>query len=147
MELTDLGDAARHFRDAIPSIVYPSSEEAARINRLRIEQNVAFFQANPEGLADRLAELETEWDVGYVLQLVTGGLSIAGCWLSLSRGRLWLLLPLLSAVAQLQHTVAGRGPVADFARRMGFRTRDEIESEIIALQAIRGDFAGASRPA
>lgn len=136
---------AEQRRQLLPELPYGSVEEAGAIHRRRVAQNVAFYRANPEGLGDRIAELHLEWDAERAAHLALGGLSLAGLWLGLTRSRLWLVLPLGAAVGVLQQAAARRGPAIDLARRLGFRTRDEINAERAALQVLRGDFA-ASEP-
>lgn len=144
MELPDFSQAAESIKQYLPDVMYASVDEAARVNRERVGQNVAFYQANPEGLDARLNELSEEWDVDRILQVGMSCASLMGFWFSLTRTRLWLLLPLVAAGGALHHGVTGQSPAADLVRRLGFRTRDEIESEMIALQAVRGDYAGVT---
>lgn len=143
MDTLHLERLARQFRQSLPELLYPTVEEAARITRLRIEQNVAYFRDNREALDTRLGELEGEWDAERIFEAAAGATSLVGFWLAITKHRFWVLLPLLAAAGLLQHGAVGRSPAIDVLRRLGFRTRDEIESEIVALQAIRGDFAGA----
>ncbi len=133
MELPDAARIIEPVRNALPELLYPSVAAAAEINRRRIEQNVAYFRANPEGLESRLAELRQEWDVDRVLHTGVCAGSLAGFWLALTKGRAWLALPLLLSTGGLHHAVTGRSPAADLLRRMGVRTRAEIEAEMEAL--------------
>ncbi len=140
MQLADLS----RLSDRLPQVLYVTVEEAQRINRLRVEQNVAFFRDNPDGINARINELAEEWDVDRVLQVVASAGTLAGVWLGLTRSRLWLLLPAAMAAGSLQYALAEQSPAADLARRLGFRTRTEIEAEMIALIALLEDAEGGS---
>lgn len=143
MELPDFSAVTQRLTESLPDVMYPTVYEAASANRQRTEANIAYFRDNPSELGRRIAELDEEWDVGRVLQVVTSGATIASFWMSLSKTRLFLLVPLVLAGGALHHGLTGQSPALDLARRLGFRTRDEIEAERVALQALRGDFADA----
>lgn len=123
-------------RDSLPAVLYDSVQEAARVNQRRLEQNIAFFRDNPEGLEQRLRELGEEWDVNRVLHVIAGAGALAGLGLALTKSRLWLLGPLAIAAGELHYGLTGQSLAADLVRRLGFRTRDEIEDERVALQAL-----------
>lgn len=123
-------------RPSLPGVLYESVQEAARVNERRLEQNIAFFRDNPEGLEQRLGELGEEWDVDRVIHVAAGAGALAGFGLALTKGRLWLLAPLAIAAGELHYGLTGQSPGADLVRRLGFRTRDEIEAEASALRAL-----------
>lgn len=133
MELPDAGRIIEPVRGALPELLYPSVSAAAETNRRRIEQNVAFFRANPEGLAHRLAELRGEWDVDRIFHAAACAGSLAGFWLALTKGRAWLALPVLLSACGLHHALTHQGLGADLLRRMGVRMRGEIEEELVTL--------------
>ena len=134
-----VSQVTQSLREHLPEVMYESVEEAERVNRLRIDQNIAFFQANPEGIDARIDELAEEWDVDRVLQVAASAGSLLGFWFSLTKSRLWLVLPLVLSAGALHHGVTGRSPAVDVVRRLGFRTREEIESEMLALIGLRAD--------
>jgi hypothetical protein len=110
----------------------------------RTEQAIA--QATAQDRVDeRLAELEDEWDAERVLFTATG---INGL-LSLALGRWvdrrWYGYVAGVAAFQLQHGVQGWCPPMAVVRRLGFRTRREIDEERNALKAVRGDFDAVGR--
>lgn len=146
MELPDLSAVSHRLTESLPDVMYPTVEEAADANRQRTEANIAYFRENPSEMDRRILELDEEWDVGRVLQVLASGAAIASFWMSLSRTKLFLLVPLALAGGALHHGLTGESPAVDLARRLGFRTRDEIESERVALKALRGDFADADTP-
>jgi hypothetical protein len=110
----------------------------ARIRR-DIEARLGYFAAHPEGIADRLAELDREWDVERALETGSASLSLLGLTLGLTRGKRWLLLPLAVQSFFLQHALQGWCPPLPVFRRLGFRTAQEIEAERHALKTLRGD--------
>ena len=105
--------------------------------------NIARYAGDRAAIARRLAELDREWDIERVTMLsatIDAWLTLAlGVW----RGRRWLVggLALLGG-ATLAHTLVGQCPSLPLYRRLGVRTREEIDWERYALKALRGDFAG-----
>ncbi|HEX9006626.1 MAG TPA: hypothetical protein VF889_04995 [Bacteroidota bacterium] len=88
----------------------------------------------------RITELEQEWDVERVLEANAAGLGLAGLALGAFHSRRWLVIPALIFPFLLQHAVQGWCPPLAVFRRMGIRTRREIDQEKNALKALRGDF-------
>lgn len=130
--------------ERLPEVLYSTVEEAERVNRLRIDQNVAFFRANPEGVEARINELADEWDVDRVLNVAAASGSLLGLWFSLTGNRLWLVVPLALTAGVLHHALTEASPAVDVVRRLGFRTRDEIEAEMMALFSLQESGTGAS---
>lgn len=126
--------AQRVMQLAAPSV----AEEIRR----QTEMRVAYFAAHPEGIPRRLAELDSEWDIERALETAASALSLMGFVLGVTGRRRWLLLPLVVQGFFLQHAIQGWCPPAGLVRRMGVRTRAEIEAERYALKAIKGDFRG-----
>ena len=63
--------------------------------------------------------------------------------LGIWRGRRWLVGGLAFLLgAMLAHTLVGQCPSLPLYRRLGVRTREEIDWERYALKVLRGDFAG-----
>jgi hypothetical protein len=58
--------------------------------------------------------------------------------------RRWFLLPTAVLPFLLLHAVQGWCPQVPLLRRLGVRTRGEIDRERYALKALAGDFAGAA---
>ncbi len=140
MEVTGLTQLTQRF----PEVLYPSVEEAERVNRRRVEQNIAFFAANPDGIEARINELAEEWDVDRLLQVVAAAGSLAGVFFSVTRSRMWLLVSLVLSAGALHQAITFNSPAAAMARRLGFRTREEIESEMMALFALQEGAASGS---
>jgi hypothetical protein len=143
------GEAAQKLKEAAadqwqvlrakaPEIIFATPEAAAANNARRTEANLAFYRENPTLIAARLEELDDEWDTRRVLQVATSGLTLGSFWLSLTKNRAWSLLTVALAGGSLHHGLTGQSPAEDLVRRLGFRTRDEIEFERRSL--LRIDF-------
>jgi hypothetical protein len=124
---------------------YTSPATLQKIDQ-QIEHSVAYYASQPdEVIAERIRELQQEWSINRFLQANTAGMGLLGAILGLFVSRKWAIL-----------TVAGFGflacPGADpriaLLRRLGLRTRSEIDRELYALKAARGDFKNlpAERP-
>ena len=114
-----------------------------RINRkvdIEIREHLNQYYNDPSKIDKRLCELDSEWDIERVFQLNAAVFSLMGLWRGLTRHRLWLILPLAAASFLASHTIEGWCPPVTLLRRLGFRTRQEIEKERYALKTIRGDF-------
>jgi hypothetical protein len=114
----------------------------AQIDR-QIEENVRYHSGRtPEEIACRIDDLEREWDIERVLEMMASSLSLSGLVLGAVKNRAWFLLPTVVLSFLLLHAVQGWCPPVPLLRRLGIRTRQEIERERYALKALMGDFAG-----
>jgi hypothetical protein len=120
-----------------------SDEVNARIDR-EIEERVRDYAARgPEEITRRIAELDREWDMERLLETNASALAGAGVGLAaLTGSRKWLVLPGVVLTFLFQHAVQGWCPPVPVFRRLGVRTRGEIDRERYALKALRGDFRG-----
>ena len=96
--------------------------------------------AEREAITQHAEELNREWDMERYLQTNASILSLAGVILGATKNRKWLILPGVVFAFLFQHAVQGWCPPMPVFRRMGFRTRKEINREKYALKALRGDF-------
>jgi len=102
---------------------------------------VAQLALSPRGaLNGRIGELEREWDIERVLETNAAVLGASGILLVAASGRRWLLLPALVTACLLQYALQGWCPPLAPLRRLGFRTRREIDLELHAVKALRGDY-------
>ncbi len=109
--------------------------------RRRTEESVARHAlSGREAIDRRIAELDREWDIERCLEANAAGISLAGLLLYLSGSRAWILVPVAVSAFLLQHALQGWCPPVEVFRRLGIRTRKEIESERNALKALRGDY-------
>lgn len=93
-----------------------------------------------ETIDKRIQELDEEKDLERVLEANAASLSLLGLALGVAFGRKWLLLPMVVGAFLLNHAVRGWCPPVPAFRRMGVRTREEIDREKFALKALRGDY-------
>lgn len=91
-------------------------------------------------LTARIETLEREWDIERALEVTASTLALSGLLLGVTTHRRWLWLSGGVAAFLLQHAVQGWCPPVPILRRMGLRTRKEIDLERYALKALRGDF-------
>ncbi|KGM14120.1 hypothetical protein N869_04010, partial [Cellulomonas bogoriensis 69B4 = DSM 16987] len=108
----------------------------------RVGSVAAMVGAPEAAVRARLADLDHEWDVERVLQVNAAALTLLGVSLGATRSRRWLALAAVVPAFLLQHAVQGWCPPLALLRRLGVRTRREIEAERTALKALRGDFDG-----
>jgi hypothetical protein len=125
-----------------------SAHTAAHVNeRIRDEmtERVRYLAAHPEGIPQRLKELDEEWDIDRGIEAMHRLLLSRE--IALGADRRWLILPALVTAFLFQHAVQGWCPPVPILRRLGFRIAHEIGQERHALKAIRGDFEHAhSKP-
>ena len=116
---------------------------APEINRkidTQIHENLNKYYHDRSEIDKRLWELDREWDIERILELNAAAISFMGIWRGLTQNKLWLILPLAVTTLLAAHAVEGWCPPVVLFRRLGFRTRAEIDKEKYALKTIRGDF-------
>lgn len=94
--------------------------------------------------ADKLKKLGREWDIERTLEVNGSSLIMTGLMLGTLVNRKWLFLPLLVSGFILQFGVTGWCPPVSLFRKLGLRTRQEIDEEIYALKTVNGDFDNIS---
>ncbi len=104
-----------------------------------------YARADPEAISRRIRELDREWDMERALEANAATFALGGTLLGTFVSRRWLLLPVMVTGFLLQHAVQGWCPPVAPLRRLGVRTRIEIEKERYALKALRGDFGTENR--
>jgi hypothetical protein len=105
-----------------------------------IQDHLNGYYHNQEKIDERLLELDREMDLESYMQTESTALTIAGIILALTVNKKWLALPLAVSILSLANNARGRNNPLTVFRKLGFRTRGEIEKERYALKAIRGDF-------
>ena len=107
----------------------------------QITESVRFYSGKSEDkITQRIHDLEREWDMERLLETNASALAFTGLVLGVIRNSKWLFLPGIVLPFLLQHAVQGWCPPVPLFRRLGVRTREEIEREKFALKALRGDF-------
>lgn len=108
----------------------------------RTRNHIRSYAAQPRPrLAARVASLEREWDVERVLELNASILALTGTVLGATVNKRFFLLTGLVLGFLAQHAISGWCPPLPVLRRLGVRTRAELNQEKYALKALRGDFA------
>lgn len=98
-------------------------------------------ESDADALAARLRELDQEWDIERTLQTNFSGGTLLGLLLGTLVHRRAYWLTGITAAFMLQHSLQGWSPPLALFRRLGVRSREEIDTERYALKALRGDFA------
>jgi hypothetical protein len=88
----------------------------------------------------RIEELDREWDMERWLETNASALAFTGLALGLTHSKKWLIVPGIVLPFLFQHAVQGWCPPVPILRRLGVRTREEIDREKYALKVLRGDF-------
>jgi hypothetical protein len=101
----------------------------------------AYSRESRNAISQRIQELESEWDIERVLEMKASALAFTGLVLGVTHNKKWLMIPGIVLPFLFQHAVQGWCPPLPVLRRMGVRTREEIDREKYALKALRGDFA------
>lgn len=127
-------------RNLDPVRTHTAPEINARIDR-QIEDRVAYFSTKSDNVvAERIAELDREWDFDRVLGINASVMALTGCALTAVVRKRWVALPITIAGILAQQALKHWSPPVSLFRQLGVRTRSEIEVEKFALKALRGDF-------
>ena len=117
-----------------------ADETNAKIDAETIAK-IRHFATQPRREIDRrIDELNREWDIERTLETNASTLALAGIALGATVSRKWLLLSGTVLGFLLLHGIQGWCPPLPLLRRMGVRTRTEIDREKLALKYLRGDF-------
>ena len=95
-------------------------------------------------LSRKIDELDREWDIERVLETNASVIGLTGLILGMSLNKKWLAVPGIVLPFLFQHAVQGWCPPVPLFRRLGYRTRKEIDKEKFALKYLRGDFENVS---
>lgn len=124
---------------ATGQLVVDATLENTTKTEQQIQHNLNEYYHDRYKIDLRLLELENEMDLETYLDTETAALTIAGIVLSLTADKRWVVLPLAATLIMLSRIIK-RGKYNPVIRRMGLRTRAEIDKEKYALKALRGDF-------
>jgi hypothetical protein len=112
----------------------------------QIERNIRHYAGQTkEEISRRIQELDQEWDIERVLETMASSFSLTGIVLGSTVDKRWFLFPAVVLSLLLLHAIQGWCPPVPILRRLGIRTREEIDRERYVLKAPAGDFAGISR--
>jgi hypothetical protein len=122
---------------------------AAQVNRRvdeQIERNIRHYSGQTkEEIYRRIQDLDQEWDIERVLEMMASSFSLTGIVLGATVDRKWFLVPTIVISFLLVHAIQGWCPPLPLLRSLGIRTREEIDRERYGLKALAGDFAGISK--
>lgn len=111
-----------------------------------IEEKILYYSNQPRDvISGRIRQLEREWDIERWLETNASSLALSGLILGLTKSRKYLLITGTVLSFLLMHAVQGWCPPVPLLRRMGVRTRSEIDREKFALKVLRGDFQDVAR--
>lgn len=130
--------------DRVRAHTSPSAN--TELDAKRLQDVAALVGASPEAITRRIEELDREWDVERVLEANASSLILLSLGLGAVHSRRWLLLAGAVPAFLLQHALQGWCPPIAVIRRLGVRTRREIDAERTALKAVRGDFDRVAGP-
>lgn len=112
----------------------------------RLEDNIRLYASmDVETITERIHQLDLEWDVERVLEVNTGALALMGILMGFVDKK-WLLLSGVMASFMAYHAVKGWSPPVSLLRKLGIRTKHEINREKYALKILRGDFENSQSP-
>ncbi|MGE0081358.1 MAG: DUF2267 domain-containing protein [Thiohalomonadaceae bacterium] len=105
-----------------------------------------YAQADADTIEARLTQLKREWDLDHALETHAALAGLASLIVAGARGLTWSWLPVTVFVLLLQQGLQGWSPPVPLLRRLGFRSRAEIDQEILGLRLLRGDFRDVLAP-
>lgn len=118
-----------------------TSEEINRRIDQQIEDRVReYAKRSRSDITRRIGELDREWDMERLLETNASAIAFTGLALGLTHSKKWLIVPGIVLPFLFQHAVQGWCPPVPIFRRLGVRTREEIDRERYALKVLRGDF-------
>ena len=100
----------------------------------------AYAEKSADEITRRIKELDREWDMERLLETNASAIAFTGLLLGVTRNKKWLIVPGIVLPFLFQHAVQGWCPPVPVFRRLGVRTREEIDREKYALKVLRGDF-------
>lgn len=107
-----------------------------KIDRVTDSNIQSYLNSSHATIQKRIQELDEEWDVERVLGVNASTLALTGLALGLTVNRKWLALPAVVMGFLFQHGVQGWCPPLPVLRRLGVRTRGEIDREKYELKAL-----------
>jgi hypothetical protein len=117
------------------------SDLNAQIDNLIIF-NLEYYKSEGKAAIDkRIQELDREWDIERTLEMNAAAFAFTGSILAAVINRKWMIVPAMVSAFLAQHAIQGWCPPVFWFRKMGVRTRPEIDREKYALKALRGDFS------
>jgi hypothetical protein len=118
-----------------------TSEEINRKLDRELEARLHRYERSGRAvITQRIEELDREWDIERWLETNASTIALTGLILGVTHNKKWLIVPGIVLPFLFQHAVQGWCPPIPILRRLGVRTREEIDREKYALKVLRGDF-------
>ncbi|OQP50244.1 MerC domain-containing protein [Niastella populi] len=117
-----------------------ATEQNMNIDNEIREKITQYASLDKVAITNRIKQLDEEWDIERVLEVNMSSIALTGVALSAFHHRRWLVLPAIVLGFFAQHAIQGWCPPLPLFRRLGYRTRAEIDKEKYALKVLRGDF-------
>ncbi len=150
MSSTAMSSPVRHGLDFSEALLQPRpvAHESDRvrcytaraINRaidIETDRSITRHAAlSDQRISERIGQLDQEWDIERVLEVNAGALGLAGVLLAHQVDRKWLILPGVVMFFLIQHATQGWCPPLPALRRLGVRTRSEIDREKYTLMSL-----------
>jgi hypothetical protein len=121
-----------------------SDEKNRELDQSLVERMDRYRNLSLNEINKRLEKLQKKWDIEKTLEVNASSLALTGLFFGIFFNRKWLALPVVVSAFLLQHGLQGWCPPLPLFRYFGIRTRAEIDEEIYALKALRGDFDNIS---
>jgi hypothetical protein len=125
---------------------HSSQRSNERIDHVIAEAIHTYAARSEAAISRRIDELEREWDIERTLQTNAASLALTGVLLAATGHRRALALSAGVLGFLLLHGIKGWCPPLPILRRLGVRTRGEIDRERFALKFLRGDFDRVRKP-
>jgi hypothetical protein len=123
-----------------PARAATGSDVNRRLDEERVRRVTALVGASPARISRAIDDLDRTWDVERVLEANASTLMLLSLGLARVHSRRWLALSTVVPGFLLQHAIQGWCPPIWVIRRLGVRTRQELDIERTALKLLRGDF-------
>jgi hypothetical protein len=124
-------------RTSIDRVRHSTAPEVNREIDRRTNNNIRrYANSSEEVIHGRIEELDREWDIERTLEVNASALALSGLLLGVTVNRKWLALPGVVLSFLLQHGLQGWCPPLPMLRKMGIRTRSEIDREKYELRAL-----------
>jgi hypothetical protein len=121
---------------------HTAADVNGRIDDTMRDRLFSYSTRSDTEISTRIDALDREWDIERYLEVMAPSFALTGLTLGLLESRKWFLFSGAVLAFLVQHAVQGWCPPLAVLRRLGVRTRREIDEERYALKALRGDFAG-----
>ena len=132
--------AVEHRREPDRIRRYTTNAQQRRLDAAMAQRVRLYAGQIPEMISARIAELEREWSIERYLQVNVALVGLTTTALAVGKNRKWGYATCAGLAFFLFHAVEGFDPPLPALRRMGIRSRDEINREVYALKILRGDF-------